>query len=243
MSIVSRQYLVARAKFFFNYHQVRTLPRWSQRKPVQVIASEDYDEETDKKKSVTAELTEEYTSDWASKSQDTSNAKMKINWQHPKRADNNEKAVEFAIKSKFQEPLTIRKSTNKAKPVDMLETTIDSDGNFIYTKMEDNDVRIGKILVGVKSKKEKTTKNLMLLEGKRLIKEALDAECKLDYLLFSRIEDVEFLRPSFPKVGVKLYKMPYRELQLWSNLTTCPGIMGKNNSLIYIRMKPKKVFL
>lgn len=67
----------------------------------------------------------------------------------------------------------------------------------------------------------------MLLEGKRLIKEALLAGCKLQYMLFSRKEDVEEVKDYLPKTGAKLYKMPYKEMQAWSELTTTPGVMGK----------------
>lgn len=67
----------------------------------------------------------------------------------------------------------------------------------------------------------------MLLEGKRLIKEAILAGCKLQYVLFSRKSDIEDLKEHLPKTGAKLYKMPYREMQAWSELTTTPGIMGR----------------
>lgn len=82
-------------------------------------------------------------------------------------------------------------------------------------------------MVTVKSKKEKEKNDLILLEGKRLIKEALISDCRLKYLLFSRQNEVEYLKPYLPKIGSQIYKMPYNEMQMWSNLTTCPGIMGK----------------
>lgn len=66
----------------------------------------------------------------------------------------------------------------------------------------------------------------MLVEGKRLIKEALLSGCKLQYLLFSRLDDIEDMKNLLPKLGAKLYKMPYREMQAWSELTTTPGVMG-----------------
>lgn len=67
---------------------------------------------------------------------------------------------------------------------------------------------------------------MILLEGKRLIKDALEMNVKLEYLIFSRIDEVEYLRPHLPKLGCTLYKMPYREMQMWSDLSTNPGIMG-----------------
>ncbi|CAG9862820.1 unnamed protein product [Phyllotreta striolata] len=124
-------------------------------------------------------------------------------------------------------PLTISKRSQAPKiTLDMLETTIDEAGNFIYTKMKDQDTRVTSILTQIKSQNVRDKKDLILLEGKRLIKDALDANCKLEYILFSRFKEVEYLRPSLPKVGANLYKMPYKEIQMWSNLTTSPGIMG-----------------
>lgn len=64
------------------------------------------------------------------------------------------------------------------------------------------------------------------MEGKRLIKDAIMSGCTLKYILFSRKTDLEFLKPLLPKIGINLYKMPYNEIQMWSDLTTSPGIMG-----------------
>lgn len=68
---------------------------------------------------------------------------------------------------------------------------------------------------------------MILLEGKRIINEALMKGCQLKYLVFSRQEEINYLVPNLPKYGAKIYKMPYKEMQMWSDLTTCPGIMGK----------------
>lgn len=83
------------------------------------------------------------------------------------------------------------------------------------------------LLTKLKTKKDKVTPEKVLLEGKRLIKDALISGCKVDYIIFSRMSEVEYLRPFLPKLGTKLYKMPYKEMQIWSDLTTNPGIMGK----------------
>lgn len=77
--------------------------------------------------------------------------------------------------------------------------------------------------MNVKSRK---CKDLILLEGKRLIQEGLMANCKLEYLLFSKKPDLDAIRTFLPKTGSKLYKMPYKEMQMWSDLNTSPGIMG-----------------
>ncbi|XP_050308359.1 rRNA methyltransferase 3A, mitochondrial [Anthonomus grandis grandis] len=110
---------------------------------------------------------------------------------------------------------------NFNKPAE--EIIIDNEGNLCYTKLENNDPKILKMMSQVKTQRK--SKNLVLLEGKRLIKEALEANCKFECILFSRVKDIECLKPYLPKKG-KLYKMPYREIQMWSDLTTNPGIMG-----------------
>ncbi|XP_018563621.1 rRNA methyltransferase 3, mitochondrial [Anoplophora glabripennis] len=204
--------------------QIRYLPRWSHRRPVRAIPAEEYDEAKDiqirKPLIKTAE-----------KEQNT-----KINWNQSRinslKSENetiSEKPPHKTKTGKKTKPLSISKVTkskSNKEAIDMLETIIDQDGNFVYTKMKNNDSRISSILVEVKSKKEKDKRDLILLEGKRLIKDALDAGCKLKYILFSRIDEVQFIKPFLPKLGAKLYKMPYREMQLWSDLATNPGIMG-----------------
>lgn len=80
------------------------------------------------------------------------------------------------------------------------------------------------MFVNLKSRKSKES---ILLEGKRLIKEALLAGCKLQYVLFSKKNDIEDLKEYLPKTGAKLYKLPYKEMQAWSELSTTPGIMGR----------------
>lgn len=78
----------------------------------------------------------------------------------------------------------------------------------------------------------------MLLEGKRLIQEALLANCKLEYLLFSRKSDLDIVRHFLPKTGSKLYKMPYKEMQMWSDLNTSPGMMGNMDHIKLILLQP-----
>lgn len=183
-----------------NHNNIRHLAKWTTRRPLKVIPSDEYDEEEDVhiKRTAPVDSGKEYNQN--------TYKNEKVN-------------VPFYVK-----PLTISKQKQTPKvTMDMLETTIDEKGNFIYTKMQNNDSRITTVLTEIKSKNDRDKKDLILLEGKRLIKDALDAHCKLEYVLFSRLKEVEYLRQSIPKIGAKLYKMPYREIQMWSNLTTSPG--------------------
>lgn len=81
----------------------------------------------------------------------------------------------------------------------------------------------------IRTSKQREKRDIVLLEGLRLIQDALDAKVKLKTLLFSRLSDMQKL--SLPEEGFDTYKVPYATLQLWSDLKTTPGIMGKMNML------------
>lgn len=79
-------------------------------------------------------------------------------------------------------------------------------------------------MIDVKAKKRREKNRQMLLEGSRLIEDAIRAGLVPKVIFFNRLSDI--LPLSLP-TEVKLYKIPYRTIQLWSNLTTSPGIIGK----------------
>jgi hypothetical protein len=76
-----------------------------------------------------------------------------------------------------------------------------------------------------KSNNKKKKRSLIVLEGKRLIKDAMNAGCVPQMVFFSRVKDAADL--NLPDAGVQLYKVSYKSLSLWSNLTTSPGILGQ----------------
>lgn len=92
-----------------------------------------------------------------------------------------------------------------------------------YTCLKADDKFVSSLLINVKTRNKREKNQSMLLEGFRLIKDALQAGTKPKAILFSRLSDI--LPLSLSK-EVKLYKVPYRTIQLWSNLTTSPGILG-----------------
>jgi hypothetical protein len=73
--------------------------------------------------------------------------------------------------------------------------------------------------------KNKKKRSLIVLEGKRLIKDAMDAGYVPQMVFFSRVKDAADLH--LPDHGVQLYKISYKSISLWSDLTTSPGIVGK----------------
>lgn len=79
----------------------------------------------------------------------------------------------------------------------------------------------------LKTKKGRKKKDQLLLEGARFIKDATDAGLYPETIIFSRWEDVKSMDIPFEKT--KFYKVPYRSIQMYSTLTTSPGIMGQLN--------------
>lgn len=65
-----------------------------------------------------------------------------------------------------------------------------------------------------------------------MIVDGLEANCSLKYVIFTQVEDLSKLKPFLPKTGVMFYKIPYKEIQLWSNVDTAPGIFGKYKNIL-----------
>ena len=82
-------------------------------------------------------------------------------------------------------------------------------------------------MVLVKSTKARKASGKILLEGERLLSDALTAGAKADSIFFSRPELLHRLPLTLQHCSdVKLYQVNYNQIQLWSELTTSPGIVG-----------------
>lgn len=72
----------------------------------------------------------------------------------------------------------------------------------------------------------------VVLEGKRMIVDAIRAGFYPDIFVFSRLNllaDIPFDKCQ----ELALYQIPYRNISLWSELKTPPGLMG-NGLISYI---------
>ena len=91
-----------------------------------------------------------------------------------------------------------------------------------WDKENSNIKTLGKIL---SSKRERTRSDSLVLEGTRMIKDAIHHGFSPSVIVFSREKLVWQL--DLPKnTNTKLYHIPYNSLKLWSDLTTSPGIMA-----------------
>ena len=80
-------------------------------------------------------------------------------------------------------------------------------------------------MLEIKSRKKRKNHDRVLLEGTRLITDAIHAGEIPEMIIFSNPNELKKL--PLPEKDVKIYKVPYRSIQLWSSLTTPPGIMGE----------------
>jgi len=80
---------------------------------------------------------------------------------------------------------------------------------------------------------KKTHDKTILLEGKRVIVDAMNSGFYPKTFIFSRLN----LLDEFPfdlEKRLNMVQIPYRNIQTWSDLSTSPGIMGKKNYLLWI---------
>lgn len=78
----------------------------------------------------------------------------------------------------------------------------------------------------VKSSKARKINKKILLEGERLIGDALKSGITAEALFYSRRELIDSL-PTPIRPPTKVYEIDHNKIQLWSELTTSPGIMGE----------------
>jgi len=81
---------------------------------------------------------------------------------------------------------------------------------------------LGKIL---SSKRDRRKSDSIVLEGVRIIKDAIDQGFDPSVIVFSR-EKLLWQLELPKKASTKLFHIPYNNIKLWTDLTTSPGIMA-----------------
>ncbi|XP_076473054.1 rRNA methyltransferase 3, mitochondrial-like [Babylonia areolata] len=124
-------------------------------------------------------------------------------------------------KKQTEQPLQ-KKKPEVAPSVAVKEVT---KSGLQYEKLQDGDKRFGRVLMAAKSKKEREKCGLILLEGRRLILDSLNAGARLKYLYFTDASLLSRL-PSELVGDAELYKVQYRHLKLWADTQTPAGVLG-----------------
>lgn len=94
-----------------------------------------------------------------------------------------------------------------------------------YEKAFPGDRRLSSVMTIVKSRPFREKQGKILLEGRRLIADALKAGAVPKVFFFSRLEYVKEL-PVDKLKGVSLIKVKFEDIKDWSDLVTPQGIMG-----------------
>ncbi|XP_076345486.1 rRNA methyltransferase 3, mitochondrial-like isoform X1 [Tachypleus tridentatus] len=93
---------------------------------------------------------------------------------------------------------------------------------YEYEILQNNDPRFTTVMTLLKSRKKREK---ILLEGRRLISDAISAGIHPESIFFSQEQNLCEI-PLEEAVNVQLFKVFYKQLNLWSDLTTSPGVMG-----------------
>ncbi|TKC47484.1 hypothetical protein EI555_018937 [Monodon monoceros] len=94
-----------------------------------------------------------------------------------------------------------------------------------YDKAFPGDKRLSSVMTVVKSRQFREKQGKILLEGRRLIADALKAGAVPKVFFFSRLEYIKEL-PIEKLKGVSLIKVKFEDIKDWSDLVTPQGIMG-----------------
>ncbi|XP_074016785.1 rRNA methyltransferase 3, mitochondrial [Numenius arquata] len=94
-----------------------------------------------------------------------------------------------------------------------------------YEKAAPGDRRLGKVVTITKSKKFRDHHGKVLLEGHRLIKDALEAGAVLQTLFFSTVGHLKEL-PEAELKRANLVKVKFEDIKSWSDLVTPQGLIG-----------------
>ncbi|KAM4796844.1 rRNA methyltransferase 3, mitochondrial [Rhinophrynus dorsalis] len=96
---------------------------------------------------------------------------------------------------------------------------------FKYERAVSGDKRLGKVVTIAKSKKFRDRHGQILLEGRRLIMDAMEAGAVLQTIFFSRVDHLKELPPDKLKKA-NLVKVKFEDIKTWTDVVTPQGLMG-----------------
>ncbi|XP_017788009.1 PREDICTED: rRNA methyltransferase 3, mitochondrial [Habropoda laboriosa] len=117
-----------------------------------------------------------------------------------------------SVRKKKKTPI----KTEEAAPPELVKKNV-------FTNLKENDKIITSLMTKLKSRKRREKANEIILEGQRLIKDAIKAGIMPNKIIFNDSSDIKEFK--FPE-DVTLYKVTYKTIQLWSSLITSPGLLG-----------------
>lgn len=127
------------------FQQLRFYPRWSHRQPAKVLDPKEYEnierQHLDGKEKIVTKSSSLNTNKHYNRSvSDVDPLTMKL--QQKDIDDNEHIAYKIDLKQIKKVKLRVPNTSNVKSTTDMLEAAIDKDGNYVYTKMKNKDLRI-----------------------------------------------------------------------------------------------------
>ncbi|EDW35324.1 GL20885 [Drosophila persimilis] len=106
----------------------------------------------------------------------------------------------------------------------------DSELNLEFVRLTLQDPLTSTLLTTVRSRKRRDKNRQIIIEGRRLIKEALQCGLKMSTLIFSQKDQLALLKEEVAQAQqethTKIYKVPQHDLKTWSSLVTPPGLLA-----------------
>lgn len=108
-----------------------------------------------------------------------------------------------------------------------------------YTKLDIKDKELDQLMTTIHSRKKQIKDELIVVEGRQLVCEAVQNYMKLNHLMFANIKNAEPVLDILGKSAesVNLLRVPREDLSVYSILATCPGLIGIFNKPL---VKPKQ---
>lgn len=98
-----------------------------------------------------------------------------------------------------------------------------------YHKINRQDAELSKLFLNISKINIKSNEQRIIIEGYRMINDAVISNLSPDYILFSKSEHLKLIESTIPLEKLKdttIIKVPYNDLKLWSQMTTFSGMMG-----------------
>lgn len=148
-----------------------------------------------------------------------------------KKGKANTSDVDEAVLAQRKKEARITRKKIKAEAPTFGELTIhDAALDLSYVKLPLDHPQLQALMLLTRSKKHRTRKHLLMIEGRRLIEDALDAGLPLRYLFFSRHEKLAEVKDRLHSECIeekpKIFRVPQHDLTFWSVMTTCPGLIA-----------------
>lgn len=119
----------------------------------------------------------------------------------------------------------------KLKPKTVIKeqsyTVKDEETGLEITILGLNDKLTNTVFTNIRSKKQRDKNGKIVIEGRRLILDAISAGLIPEMVFFSDKDQLKLIKDDIkPLKNLNIYKVPRHDLKIWSTLITTPGILA-----------------